>query len=181
MTWLSAEGGGAASFLLGRGAQSRWLGQAAAAPGQPLRSPFGPWGLMLAPKAALLLPELGTCLFEAAALSPRRWSVGRVKVRAALQPAISEVSKAVPTALDTQNQIQTDRRSRHLSSAARAHHHLLLGGSCALHPTSPLRPRLRLGRLMNIYMARTWCPPSAGRANRQERGGVSALPRLGLP
>lgn len=62
VTWPGAEGGGAASFLSGRGAQSRWLGQAAPAPGQPLRPPFGPRGLMLAPKAALLPPELGTRL-----------------------------------------------------------------------------------------------------------------------
>lgn len=73
MTWPGAEGGGAASFLSGRGAPSRWLGQAAPAAGQPLRAPFDPRGLMLAPKAALLPPELGTRLRRGRRpLSPRR-------------------------------------------------------------------------------------------------------------
>lgn len=73
VTWLGAEGGGAASFLSGRGAQSRWLGQAAPRRVSPCAPLSAPGGSCSPPKRRCCLRSWGPASVEAAALSaPRR-------------------------------------------------------------------------------------------------------------
>lgn len=129
VTLSGTEGGGAASFLSGRGAQSRWLGQAARSAGSALAAPFRPARAHARPKgrANTVGVQDPARPRPLRSFSGVRQSIctqqGQTdqspgKVRVALRPQSSEIP-AVPFSLDTQKQIQT-RRNGHLSGSARA-------------------------------------------------------------
>ncbi|XP_029811433.1 uncharacterized protein LOC115305350 [Suricata suricatta] len=180
VTLPGTEGGGKPSFLSGRGAQSRWLGQAAPRAGSAPAAPFRSPGTHARPqRSAAPPPEFGT------------------RLRRGRRP-LSPASVSRSAAGTDRPRLRT--RNRHLSCAARAQPPLPPPPPPVPPPPPPpsLPPPPRReqrpspnfpapaplappGRLMNIYTARTRFRPRPGAPIAGWRGGVYALPRLSLP
>lgn len=169
-TWLSAEGGGAASFLSGRRAQSRWLGQAAPARGQPLRPLTPPGGSCSFTKPLCCLqsrepPPPRSC--------PSLHSVGPVKVRA---PACNRRSAGSPL-LARHAESNPDRKAEQTPERL---------DWCPQPP--PLRPELRPSPNFPVAAPLVSAPPheylyradsvSALGLARQSQGTGRSLPAL---